>query len=309
MFDFGWTSPHGVGPLTPVSENPEALDSTDEPLPYFDTTTSRRNFVEENDEIEEELEVIAPSAVPFTALFRCADVFDWILIVVGSLCAVVHGGSLVAYLHLFGKIIHLLSFRIGSSNTHELFNDFSQFALYIVYLGLSVFAASWIGKKLILAECVSKALPQVIEYSDPTWDIGARLQVWCWILTAERQTAVIRTKYVQVILNQNMIFFDTYGNNGDIVNQVLTDVQVIQCALGEKVRDYIYNITICLGALAIAFLNSWQIAFLALATGPLIFASSGITNIFLHKCEENLKDVYEQSASVAEEVCAYTSAK
>nr|GEV38438.1 ABC transporter B family member 19-like [Tanacetum cinerariifolium] len=270
MFDFGWTSPHSVGPLTPVSENPEALDSTDEPLPYFDTTASRRNFVEENDDNEEEQEVIAPSAVPFTALFRCADVFDWILIVVGSLCAVIHGGSLVAYLHLFGKIIHLLSFRIGSSNTHELFNDFSQFALYIVYLGLSVFAASWI-------------------------------EVWCWILTAERQTAVIRKKYVQVILNQNMSFFDTYGNNGDIVNQVLTDVQVIQCALGEKVRDYIYNITICLGALAIAFLNSWQIAFLALATGPLIFASSGITNIFLHKCEENLKDVYEQSASVAEE--------
>ena len=33
-----------------------------------------------------------------------------------------------------------------------------------------------------------------------------------------------------------MTFFDTYGNNGDIVNQVLTDVQVIQCALGEKVK-------------------------------------------------------------------------
>ena len=69
-------------------------------------------------------------------------------------------------------------------------------------------------------------------------------EVWCWILTAERQTAVIRTKYVQVILNQNMTFFDTYGNNGDIVNQVLTDVQVIQCALGEKVQlfftDHIY---------------------------------------------------------------------
>lgn len=64
-----------------------------------------------------------------------------------------------------------------------------------------------------------------------------------------------------------------------------------------------------MGALAIAFLNSWQIAFLALATGPLIFASSGITNIFLHKCEEKLQDVYEHSASVAEEVFAYISTK
>jgi ABC-type multidrug transport system fused ATPase/permease subunit len=59
--------------------------------------------------------------------------------------------------------------------------------------------------------------------------------VSCWILTGERQTAVIRSKYVQVLLNQDMSFFDTYGNNGDIVSQVLSDVLLIQSALSEKV--------------------------------------------------------------------------
>lgn len=60
-------------------------------------------------------------------------------------------------------------------------------------------------------------------------------EVSCWILTGERQTAVIRSKYVQVLLNQDMSFFDTYGNNGDIVSQVLSDVLLIQSALSEKV--------------------------------------------------------------------------
>lgn len=32
-----------------------------------------------------------------------------------------------------------------------------------------------------------------------------------------------------------MSFFDTYGNNGDIVSQVLSDVLLIQSALSEKV--------------------------------------------------------------------------
>lgn len=54
-------------------------------------------------------------------------------------------------------------------------------------------------------------------------------------MTGERQTAVIRSKYVQVLLNQDMSFFDTYGNNGDIVSQVLSDVLLIQSALSEKV--------------------------------------------------------------------------
>ena len=62
------------------------------------------------------------------------------------------------------------------------------------------------------------------------------IEVSCWILTGERQTAVIRSKYVQVLLNQDMSFFDTYGNNGDIVSQVLSDVLLIQSALSEKVQ-------------------------------------------------------------------------
>jgi ABC-type multidrug transport system fused ATPase/permease subunit len=48
---------------------------------------------------------------------------------------------------------------------------------------------------------------------------------------------VIRSKYVQVLLNQDMSFFDTYGNNGDIVSQVLSDVLLIQSALSEKVSS------------------------------------------------------------------------
>jgi ATP-binding cassette, subfamily B (MDR/TAP), member 1 len=64
------------------------------------------------------------------------------------------------------------------------------------------------------------------------------LEVSCWILTGERQTAVIRSKYVQVLLNQDMSFFDTYGNNGDIVSQVLSDVLLIQSALSEKVSQF-----------------------------------------------------------------------
>lgn len=55
------------------------------------------------------------------------------------------------------------------------------------------------------------------------------------MVTGERQTAVVRSKYVHVLLNQDMSFFDTYGNNGDIVSQVLSDVLIIQSAISEKV--------------------------------------------------------------------------
>ncbi|KAJ9684171.1 hypothetical protein PVL29_016590 [Vitis rotundifolia] len=130
-------------------------------------------------------------------------------------------------------------------------------------------------------------------------------EVSCWILTGERQTAVIRSKYVQVLLNQDMSFFDTYGNNGDIVSQVLSDVLLIQSALSEKVGNYIHNMATFFSGLIIGFINCWEIALITLATGPFIVAAGGISNIFLHRLAENIQDAYAEAASIAEQAVSY----
>ncbi|PPD76021.1 hypothetical protein GOBAR_DD27062 [Gossypium barbadense] len=221
----------------------------------------------------EELEP-PPAAVPFSRLFACADRLDWVLMIVGSVAAAAHGTALVVYLHYFAKIVHVLG--IGSSlpepeRLDEQIDRFRELALTIVYIAAGVFAAGWI-------------------------------EVSCWILTGERQTAVIRSKYVQVLLNQDMSFFDTYGNNGDIVSQVLSDVLLIQSALSEKVGNYIHNMATFFSGLIIGFINCWEIVLITLATGPFIVAAGGISNIFLHRLAENIQDAYAEAASVAEQM-------
>lgn len=131
-----------------------------------------------------------------------------------------------------------------------------------------------------------------------------------------------------------MSFFDTYGNNGDIVSQVLSDVLLIQSALSEKVSsdwpnlclsnsiifsllkfclssehafggqvgNYIHNMATFFSGLIIGFVNCWQIALITLATGPVIVAAGGISNIFLHRLAENIQDAYAEAASIAEQV-------
>ncbi|XP_018719664.1 ABC transporter B family member 20 isoform X2 [Eucalyptus grandis] len=98
-----------------------------------------------------------------------------------------------------------------------------------------------------------------------------------------------------------MSFFDTYGNNGDIVSQVLSDVLLIQSALSEKVGNYIHNMATFFSGLVIGFVNCWQIALITLATGPFIVAAGGISNIFLHRLAENIQDAYAEAASIAEQ--------
>lgn len=62
-----------------------------------------------------------------------------------------------------------------------------------------------------------------------------------------------------------------------------------------------------MGGLIIAFLNSWQIAFVALATGPIIIAAGRISNVFFYRFQENLQDANDHAASVAKEVCKYVN--
>ncbi|XP_030462157.1 ABC transporter B family member 20 isoform X1 [Syzygium oleosum] len=278
---FGWSPPH-IQPLTPVSEVSEPPES---PSPYVDTSAEGGGpagaQVEPEEEVEEPEEVEPPpAAVPFSRLFACADRLDWGLMIVGSFAAAAHGTALVFYLHYFAKILNVLHLEHleGSpegaspppSSTPEMFPRFKELSLSLLWIAVGVFAFGWI-------------------------------EVSCWILTGERQTAVIRSKYVQVLLNQDMSFFDTYGNNGDIVSQVLSDVLLIQSALSEKVGNYIHNMATFFSGLVIGFVNCWQIALITLATGPFIVAAGGISNIFLHRLAENIQDAYAEAASIAEQ--------
>ncbi|XP_068314782.1 ABC transporter B family member 20 isoform X1 [Pyrus communis] len=274
---FGWSPPH-IQPLTPVSEVSEPPES---PSPYMEQSidaSAQPMELEEEMEEQEEMEP-PPAAVPFSRLFTCADRLDWVLMTVGSLAAAAHGTALVVYLHYFGKIIHVLWVKRDHKGeppqmNEEQFQKFMDLSLSIVYIAAGVFAAGWI-------------------------------EVSCWILTGERQTAVIRSKYVQVLLNQDMSFFDTYGNNGDIVSQVLSDVLLIQSALSEKVGNYIHNMATFFSGLIIGFINCWQIAAITLATGPFIVAAGGISNIFLHRLAENIQDAYAEAASIAEQAVSH----
>ncbi|RVW56969.1 ABC transporter B family member 20 [Vitis vinifera] len=171
-------------------------------------------------------------------------------------------------------VITLINFILSNPEVRGYRWNFLSHSLHIIYIASGVFLAGWI-------------------------------EVWCWILTGERQTAVIRSKYVQVLLNQDMSFFDTYGNNGDIVSQVLSDVLLIQSALSEKVGNYVHNMGTCFSGLVIGFINCWQIALITLATGPFIVAAGGISNIFLHKLAENIQDAYAEAANMAEQAMSY----
>lgn len=52
----------------------------------------------------------------------------------------------------------------------------------------------------------------------------------------ERCAQRIRTEYLRAVLRQDISFFDTEMNTGDIMHGIASDVAQIQEVMGEKVK-------------------------------------------------------------------------
>lgn len=56
-----------------------------------------------------------------------------------------------------------------------------------------------------------------------------------WMQTGERQTARLRTKYLQSVLNKDINFFDTDARDSNIIYHISSDAILVQDAIGDKV--------------------------------------------------------------------------
>lgn len=55
------------------------------------------------------------------------------------------------------------------------------------------------------------------------------------MITAERQSARIRSLYLKAILRQDIAYFDEEINTGEVIGRMSGDIVLIQDAIGEKV--------------------------------------------------------------------------
>nr|DAD21150.1 TPA_asm: hypothetical protein HUJ06_022613 [Nelumbo nucifera] len=77
----------------------------------------------------QEAEKKKEQSLPFYQLFSFADKYDWVLMIAGSIRAVVHGSAMPVFFLLFGDM--------------KMTKEVAKYALYFVYLGLVVCLSSY----------------------------------------------------------------------------------------------------------------------------------------------------------------------
>ncbi|XP_047150543.1 ABC transporter B family member 2-like [Vigna umbellata] len=207
--------------------------------------------------------------VPLLKLFSFADLYDCVLMGVGSVGACVHGASVPVFFVFFGKIINVigLAYLFPKEASHEV----AKYALDFVYLSIVILFSSW-------------------------------TEVACWMHTGERQAAKMRMAYLRSMLNQDISLFDTEASTGEVISSITTDIIVVQDALSEKVGNFMHYISRFIAGFTIGFMRVWQISLVTLAIVPLIAIAGGLYAYVTIGLIGKVRKAYVRAGEIAEEV-------
>ncbi|KAL5722705.1 ABC-type xenobiotic transporter [Ranunculus cassubicifolius] len=227
----------------------------------------------ENSEAKQmpEAEKKKDQSLPFYQLFSFADKYDWFIMSVGSLGAIIHGSAMPVFFLLFGQMVN--GFGKNQSDLHSMVHEVSKYSLYFVYLGLVVCLSSY-------------------------------AEISCWMYTGERQTSTLRKKYLEAVLKQDVGFFDTDARTGDIVFSVSTDTLLVQDAISEKVGNFIHYLSTFLAGLVVGFLSAWKLALLSVAVIPGIAFAGGLYAYTLTGLTSKSRESYASAGIIAEQAIA-----
>uniref|UniRef100_A0A0E0C6J9 MDR-like ABC transporter n=1 Tax=Oryza meridionalis TaxID=40149 RepID=A0A0E0C6J9_9ORYZ len=205
--------------------------------------------------------------VPLFSLFRYADRLDVLLMVVGTVGALGNGISQPLMTVLFGNVINSFGANTGGS----VLRSVTKVVLNFIYLGIGTSVASF-------------------------------LQVSCWTMAGERQSARIRSLYLKAVLRQDITFFDTEMTTGEAVSRMSSDTLLIQGALGEKAAGKLVELlSSFFGGFIIAFTRGWLLTLVMLTSLPLIAIAGAVSAQALTRVSSNRQTSYSDAGDTVEQ--------
>uniref|UniRef100_A0A0D9V4I1 MDR-like ABC transporter n=1 Tax=Leersia perrieri TaxID=77586 RepID=A0A0D9V4I1_9ORYZ len=221
---------------------------------------------EQHEEGSSEAAVGGNNKLPFLRMFRYADRVDMALMAVGTVAAMANGMSEPLMSVVFAAVID--SFGGGDAGT--VLHRVSKVVMYYIYLGVGTSVASF-------------------------------LQVSCWTMAGERQSARIRSLYLESVLRQDIAFFDVEMTTGEAASRMSADTVLIQDALGEKVGKYIQVLTAFAGGFLIGFIRGWMLALVVMACIPPSIFSFAIVSRLRAQISGRTQTSYIKAGNVVEQ--------
>ncbi|KAF3442975.1 hypothetical protein FNV43_RR16893 [Rhamnella rubrinervis] len=220
-------------------------------------------------------------------IVRYADVFDILLMLLGTVGAIGDGMSTNCLLVFASRLMNSLGYGQTNQLYHGNFMDeVEKCSLNFVYLGLAVMVLAF-------------------------------MEGYCWSKTSERQVLRIRYKYLEAVLRQEVGFFDSQqATTSEVINSISNDTSLIQEVLSEKVPIFMMHSSVFISGLAFSTFFSWRLSLVAFPTLILLIIPGMIYGKYLvylsrksHREYSKANTILEQALSSIKTVYSFTAEK
>uniref|UniRef100_A0A3P8RW26 ATP-binding cassette, sub-family B (MDR/TAP), member 4 n=1 Tax=Amphiprion percula TaxID=161767 RepID=A0A3P8RW26_AMPPE len=225
---------------------------------------------------EEKIPMVGPIAV-----FRFSDNLDTLMILVGTLMAMVNGVVLPLMCIVFGDM------------TDSFISD-SAAGLGNITLPPNFYANSTLQEEMTTFAIYYSIMGAVVL-------VAAYLQVSLWTLAAGRQVKRIRTLFFHRIMQQDIGWFDV-NETGELNTRLTDDIYKIQEGIGDKTGMLIQGFTTFIASFVIGFTKGWKLTLVILAVSPALGISAALFSKVLTSFTSKEQTAYAKAGAVAEEV-------
>ncbi|XP_021353533.1 multidrug resistance protein 1-like isoform X2 [Mizuhopecten yessoensis] len=269
------------------------------------------------DKLEEKKED-AP-AVGVFEIFKFADKWDVIMMIVGAFGAVAHGIALPCLIIVFGEMTD--SF-VDSGKYSGILTDIALFltnvgitrdqalkapSLLLPYLTDIKTNYTTVDTTVIQRQVDNDFLEDMEKFALYYVAIAvgvlvcAYFQVTFWILSSERQIHRIRKAFFRNIMRQDIGWFDTH-ETGELNTRLTDDINQIHEGIGDKVSTFLQWFSSAIASFIIGFIYGWQLTLVMLSVAPLLGVAAGAMSKIMASMSSKELSAYAKAGAVAEEV-------
>lgn len=195
---------------------------------------------------------------------------DYVLLVVGFIGSVASGIPFPLLGILFGQLVDDLnstSCNTSSADTSSLTNGVVTKVLDVIYVTIANFCLIYI-------------------------------HTGCWSLLGERLVRRLRMRYLDVLLRQEVAFFDTLPS-GEVASRLDVDLQTIQTGTSEKVGIFIASISYFVASYVVSFIKSPRLAGMLISLVPAYLLMALVGGHFTQKYAGRVSDHVAAATAIA----------
>ncbi|KAM9487233.1 bile salt export pump-like [Clarias gariepinus] len=231
--------------------------------------------------------------VGFFQLFRFATWLDIVMMIVGGLCAIVHGAAYPLMLLVYSvmtntfiahelKIQELADPKKRNGTVMELLDNNTVVCGVDIGAQMTIFAYYYVGIGVGVL---------ILSY----------FQIALWVSSAARQTQRMRKTYFRKIMSMEIGWFDC-NSVGELNTRISDDVNKVNNAMADQMAMFIEKISTFIFGFLVGFIGGWKLTLVMTAVSPLIGLAAGLITMAVAKLTGRELQAYAKAGAIADEV-------